>query len=109
MGVLSKQDIPRPARPKETVTVKELGGDVVLQGLFLRHRLALASPEKEPFERICRVLAGTVLDAEGHPIFDVDEWETWGAQNYEAFFRLLEIVYRLSGYGDAAKNPKAQS
>src|SRR4026208_925770 len=110
MTVLSKQDIPRPSRPKETVAVPDLGGDVVVQALLLKEQFELSSaPDAGVFGRITKMLSTSVVDAEGKPIFSVEEWEVWGATHIDATLLLLDTVKRLSGIGGDEKKDSAPS
>lgn len=97
MPVLNKSDIKEPMLPKETVTVPELGGDVVVRGLLLRDRLALFAKKEVDFGDFSKTLAVTVIDANGEPIFDQDGWENFGAANFAAAMNLFEVASRLSG------------
>ena len=97
---LKKSEIKPPVLPKETHDVPELGGEVVVRGLLLSERLALfadAQADGGRFSHIARLLACVVIDAEGKPVFTADEWEQFGASNFEAVLRVFEIARRLSG------------
>lgn len=95
---LNKADIKRPVLPKEAVQVDELCGEVVVRGLLLRERVELFhSGQKQWSARISEILAATVLDAAGEPVFTVQEWEEFGAKHFEACARLLAVANRLSG------------
>lgn len=111
MALLRKANIARPSVQKETVSVPELGGDIVVRGTMLDERLALIfgvtategegpATEDDPRERythIARLLAYAVVDADGQPIFSVDDWKEFGGQYYAATLRLYGIAKRLSG------------
>lgn len=109
MTVLSKQDIPRPALPKETVDVPELGGEVVVQALLLRDQLDLSTKQLKTFGHFSHMLALTVVDANGDPIFSMEEWEVWGASHLDVALKLFGAVKRLSGMGDEEKKEPAPS
>lgn len=97
---LKKSDIKAPVLPKEAVQVAELGGDVIVRGLLLSERLALFAGINEAgkaFAHIPRVLAATVHDADGLPVFSEAEWEAFGASSFEAALRLFAVARRLSG------------
>ena len=98
-GVLKKGDVKRPVLPKETVTVPELGGDVVVRGLLLSERLAIFSPREgvNQFAHIGELLAATVVDCAGEAIFTATEWEEFGAKDFSAALNLFQVARRLSG------------
>lgn len=97
---LKKSEIKAPVLPKEAVPVAELGGEVIVRGLLLSERLALfagINEEGKAFAHIPRVLAATVQDADGLPVFNEQEWEAFGASSFEAALRLFAVARRLSG------------
>lgn len=93
---LKKSDIKKPVLPKEAVQVDELGGEVIVRGLLLRQRLELFG-NKQAEARIGQMLAATVIDAEGLPVFTADEWEEFGAVHFDACLKLFTVAQRLSG------------
>lgn len=99
MGVLNKADIKRPTLPKETVDVPELGGEVVVQGLRLRERLAIFADREgaQKFAHVGELLAAVVVDGAGEPIFTAEEWDEFGSKNYAAAINLFQVARRLSG------------
>lgn len=122
MALLRKCNIPKPSLHKETVDVPELGGEVVVRGTMLDERLALvfgAAPApkeagqptaeddpRESYQHIARLLAYAVIDADGEPVYTIDEWAEFGGQHFAATLRLYKIARRLSGMdaGEAKKN-----
>lgn len=124
MALLKKCNIAKPSVRKETIAVAELGGEVVVRGTMLDERLALvfgASPatgaaddepgadleEEDPrrkYRHIARLLAYAVVDANGEPIYTVDEWAEFGGQHFGATLQLYSAARRLSGMdADEAK------
>lgn len=98
MALLKKANIPAPVLPKETVEVPELGGEVVVRGMLLRERIDLFfDAEKNGHGHLSKVLAATVIDADGVPVYTRDEWEQFGARNTSAVLRLFEVAKRMSG------------
>lgn len=100
MALLKKSDIARPVLPRETVTVSELGGDVVVRGLLLSEKLALFSSINAAgrvYSEITVILADTVLDADDQTVFTIREWEEFGNKNHEAVLKLFAVARRLSG------------
>jgi hypothetical protein len=109
MSVLSRKDIARPVLPQETVPVPALNGDVIVRGLVLSDRLEFALNGHDQYKMIAEVLARCVRDAEGEPIFSVDEWQIFGVRNQEAVLTLFTVAQRLSGVGDDEKKDAAPS
>lgn len=97
MALLKKSQIPEPILPKEVVDVPELGGEVVVRGLLLKDRLALFQDSGSGHANLARMLASTVRDADGLPVFTVDEWEVFGSANFPAVAKLFDVARRLSG------------
>jgi len=97
MAVLNKSDIKPPTLPKETVTVSELGGDVIVRGLLLRERLDLYDARDAGNATIAKLLARTVVDAKHQPVFTEEEWEVFGARHGKAAIELFAVAKRLSG------------
>ena len=97
MAILKKSQIPAPVLPTEAVEVPELGGEVVVRGLLLKDRLALFLDSDKGHANLSRLLAATVRDGDGLPVFSADEWEVFGTQNFEAVVRLFSVARRLSG------------
>lgn len=99
MGILKRADIAPPTPlGKETVAVPALGGEVVVRGMTLTERLVVSATEGkvEAFEGIAFALSRCVLDAEGEPLMDREQWELWGAANTPAAIDLFVAVKRLS-------------
>lgn len=109
MALLKKSQIASPVLPKETVDVAELGGEVVIRGLLFSERLALFARVDEKgkaFAEIPQLLALTVIDGDGEPVFTAEQWEAFGARHMETLLHLFSIAKRLSGLDAeaAAKN-----
>lgn len=115
MALISKKSITAPALPEQVVPVPELGGDVLVRGLDLGKRMALAHQFKNKeaarvnFGHLAPLLALTVLDADDEPVFTEKQWSAWGAQHLEAALNLWDIAWRLSDLDgkEAKKNAKA--
>ena len=100
MALVKKSAVTAPVLPREAVPVASLGGDVAVRGLLLSERLALFSEVGESgkaFVRIPRILAATVQDADGLPLFTEDEWEAHGAKHQDEALALFAVARRLSG------------
>lgn len=108
MSVLKKEDIARPVRRSETVTVPELGGDVIVRQITLSlYREALRySMEHEHEVPIARILADCVVDADQAPVFDEAEWEVWSTGHFNVVVVLYEKIERLSGLRDREATAK---
>jgi hypothetical protein len=105
MGVLNKINIARPTPPKEVVDVPELGGEIIVRGLMLSDRVRILGAASRGAMSISELLASAIVDAEMEPVFTVDEWEAFGAQNFVASLQLFKKAKELSGL-DAETNAK---
>lgn len=95
MGILKRADVAPPTPlGKETVAVPALGGDVVVRGMTLSERLVVSSADG--FEGISFALSRCVLDADGEPLLDRDQWEIFGANHTQTAIDLFVVVKRLS-------------
>jgi hypothetical protein len=96
---LRKSEIKAPVLPKEAVQVNELGGEVIVRGLLLRERLAIfnGADTGVNFAHIGQLLAATVVDADGLPIYTADEWDQFGNRHFSAALSLFQVARRLSG------------
>jgi len=107
MTVLLKSQIQSPILPSETCDVPELGGEIIVRGLLLRDRLALAvSGSDNKFSNLSAMLACTVVDAESKAIFTQDQWEEFGSAHFEAALKLFGIAQKLSGMGSDGSEKK---
>lgn len=115
MAVVNRKALATPALPKETVPVEAFGGDVVVCGLLLTQRLALQArirhlnvgaevdPSVDPTIAIVpEMLAQTVVDDEGKPVFDAAQWQTFGAVHQAQALQLFNTAMRLSGFDSEA-------
>ncbi|HWO99202.1 MAG TPA: hypothetical protein VNL74_01040 [Methylococcus sp.] len=96
MALLKRSQIDRPVRKREAMDCPELCGEVVVQALLLRDKIEFLQ-EGSGAGHVSRLLAATVVDADGEPLFTADEWEVFGADHIEAVNRLFEVAARLSG------------
>jgi hypothetical protein len=92
MAVLNKDNIARPTAPKEVVDVIELGGEVIVRGVTLTQRIDLANNPS-----IAKALSYCVVDAENNPIFNEQEWEDFGANQFAVCMSLFQKAKKLSG------------
>lgn len=95
--LLKKADIARPVLPTRAVPVAALGGSVMVRGLLFSERMALFAVEAQAITQVPRLLALTVHDADGAPVFSVDEWEAFGAAHPQEIFEVFEVAMELSG------------
>lgn len=105
MAVINKDNVPPPVVPKETVTVPELGGDVIVRGLLLTDRIRFFQKEQSGKLAVSSMLAFTVIDANGDEIFTEEQWEAFGAKNFTVALDLFNKAKQLSGM-DATVNKK---
>lgn len=100
-----------PVLRKEVVEVPSLG-EVVVRMLRLSERLSLGRAVTEVREGvrsedffIPRLLAATVADQAGKPVYTVDEWDIFAAEHPDDASLLSDAALRLGGFGGtAAKN-----
>lgn len=100
MPLLKKANVTAPVLPKETVPVAALGGEVVVRGLLLSERLSLFAGIREDgkaFAHLPSMLAATVQDADGLPLFNEQEWEAFGAKHFQEALALFAVARKLSG------------
>lgn len=102
---------PAPSVPEETVTVPELNGEVLVRGLLLKDRLAIAVTDG--YERMALMLAVCVFcqDDKGQPVplYSADEWERFGSRHYSAAINLWDVTRRLSDIEGEAAEKKSVS
>ncbi len=103
---------PPPDLPFEDVEVPVLGG-VRVRGLTLSQRMAFraragkqAADDAQAFAAIPELLAMSVVDAQGNPVYSAARWDTYGATHEAAALDLFNAAMRVSGLsgGDAKKN-----
>jgi len=105
--VIRKADLPaQDPLPREEIEVPELGGSVIVRGVGLTYRLAMATDRSSKARGVSTMLANCVLDADDEPLMSAEAWEAWGAKHIEASMRLADVALRLSGFNaeDTAKN-----
>ena len=106
--VIKKSDIARPVRRSEVMQVDELKGEVVIQQMTLEMYLSMLKygSTHDNTAPMSMVLAACVLDADGTPVFDEQEWEAWAPANLKIVFELYARIKKLSGVDldDAVKN-----
>lgn len=114
--MILKSATPAPSLPEETVSVPELHGEVLVRGLMLKDRLAIALADG--YERMAAMLAACVFahDDKGMPVplYTAEEWERFGSRHYTAAINLWDVTRRLSDMeGEAAEkkppSPKSAS
>ena len=106
MGVIRRADAPKAIRPKETVDVPELGGEVIVQMPTLSDQLAIMEFEK--YKQPAETLARSVIDADGERLYSAEEWEIKAVQHPGAANQLLEVAKALSLQA-SEKKPDAPS
>lgn len=104
VAVLKKGAIAAPTLPRRTVDVPSLGGAVVVRGLKLSQRLAMAVgvDAEDRFRMVPAMLAVTVVDAADEPIFTESQWEEFGAAHLGDAMTLFDAARALSGMDEAA-------
>jgi hypothetical protein len=98
--ILSETDL-----KKETVTVKEWGGDVIVSEMSgaTRDSWEQAIREKDASGRIvsprAKLIVFTVVDEKGNRIFKDDDIEGIGKLSSEALEKVCAVAMRLNGLG----------
>jgi len=122
MTLLSRADVQPAAQPTETVPAPALGGDVIVRGITLSDRLAIASliaPDYAPragesaadararagAAAVAHYLARAVVLEDGLPLYTAAEWEYVGARHIDATMELYRVAKRLAGM-DAEETQK---
>ena len=109
MAVIKRGEVAAPVLPKETIEAPALGGEVVVRGLLLSERLAIqkrittlskqqADGAGDVHAILPVLLAICVLDADGFPVFDHDQWQAFGASHASQAIALFNAAWRLSGF-----------
>ena len=97
---INRNDLARPALPRETVAMPALGGDVIVRGLLLGERLGLFADVREDgksYAHISKMLAAAVVGDDGLALMTEAEWEVFGGQQFSAVLELFAVARRLSG------------
>lgn len=105
MPVINKANVPPPVLPKQVVDVPELGGEVIVRGLLLSDRVRIMNKARDGGVMVTDLLACTVVDADGQPVYSAKEWEEFGASNFNRSLELFKVSRSLSGL-DAEVNEK---
>lgn len=104
-----------PEVPEEVVPFPPAGGDVLVRGMLMTRRLAndrIHAAERLPLEGeselqahgragariVTRILAQTVVDPDGEPLFTEEEWDRYGVLHRNDVFRIFNVAMRLSGH-----------
>lgn len=103
--VIIKANVPPPVLPKQVVDVPELGGEVIVRGLLLSDRVRVMNMAASSGVMVSDLLACTVVDAAGDPIYTKADWEEFGASNFNVCLELFKTAKALSGL-DAEVNEK---
>jgi hypothetical protein len=98
--ILSKTEL-----KKETVTVEEWGGDVIVSEMSgtTRDGWEQAVREKDASGRLvsprAKLIVFTVVDEKGNRIFKDDDIEAIGKLSSEALEKIIAVAMRLNGLG----------
>jgi hypothetical protein len=114
MSLITGEQAPPDELPFEDMPVPPLGGSVRVRALLLSDQLEIEQrlaqiPEDDKSKRfriIPEVLARSVVDANGRPLFNATRWEIFGAKNRGHALDLFNKAWYLSGMGgdEAKKN-----
>ena len=112
MNILSKDAIlAADDLPRETVSVPEWGGEVLVRTMSGTDRDAFEASLLEKDGRMenvrARLVALTLCDSQGDRLFDDSEFAALGRKSARALDRVFSVAQRLNGIGvdqvDAAK------
>ena len=65
----------------------------------------MAKAHKNGFIDVSELLAPTVVDDKGEPIYTVEQWEQYGADHYKSALDLFSVAMEVCGL-DAEANKK---
>jgi hypothetical protein len=123
MALIERSAAPvAPTLPQETVSVAELGGDVIVRGLLLSERWRLmdvtekaqavcpGESEEQAQTRAGReivfsTLAVCVVLADGLPLWKPADWDAFGSKHPKVVLDLYKLSNRLAGL-DGKDNEK---
>lgn len=100
MTMLDHNSIKAPTLRKQTATVPELGGDVVVRGLLLSERFALFEGINDAGAKhvqMARLLSMAVVDAKDQSLMSERQWDIFGAEHFGPMKALFDIAKTLSG------------
>lgn len=111
--IVDKSNLTPFAVSEETVFFPPVNGEVVLRGWTLGERLKFFDDIKDeaPYSYMSKVLAESVRDANGEPLFTAPEWDALGGMYFVDTIDLYNRVNRLIGgdVNDAKKNSLTES
>jgi hypothetical protein len=98
--VLTRDAILGMSPPKETVAVPEWGGSITITAMSIVQRLDYerwaASLGGESVDAIVGILAFTIVDEAGQPLFTLADLKALEAQSAAVIIRLNKIALRLN-------------
>lgn len=114
MTALTRAGVQPADLPTETVPAPALGGDVIVRGLTLTDRLAVAQTLAPAYAQqegeadtdararvgaasVAQYLARAVVLDDGQPLYTAPEWEHVGGKHIDTVMALYAVVKRLSG------------
>jgi hypothetical protein len=99
----------QPIAPgEEEVQVDALGDSVLVRALVLSRSLAFTKEIRELGPRhVPKLLAETVLAADGLPVYTAGEWDAFGTQHIDDTMNLYKVACRLSGLDEDEAEKKA--
>lgn len=113
MALLSRDQVKPAPLPSETHPMPSLGGDVIVRGALTSSRLELelanAGQAMQLKVLVPKLLAMSVVDANGQPLFTEEEWNEHGAQHYAECIGLFNVAMRLWGFDGEANRKNSQA
>jgi hypothetical protein len=112
MGLLTREQIveaSKAALPRRTVTVPELGGDVIVRGMsgkdlsLFNESLFTGKGKKRKVVTVniqAKMAVRCMEDADGNRLFTEDDAKWLGNLRADALGRIFKAIQELSGLGD---------
>lgn len=105
MAVLRRVDLASPVLHQEEVEVPALGGAVIVRAMPLNVLFdVIDSARADSANAVPKLLAQSVVDADGEPLWSAEQWATWGASQFEATLALYQAAQRVCGIGKLAQD-----
>lgn len=98
---MKRDQVKFPTRPETPVEIKPLGGTFTARSISLAMRLALRDLDETQFGPA--LLSLTILDEDGQPIGDSDQWGDFILAHEEEAFSLIKTCTQVNGFDDQKK------
>lgn len=82
--------------------VESIGGEVIVQGMLLRERLAFMErsslKDADQIGLTYELMCDLVLADDDQPVFTAAEWELFSTAHEKDFFAVLKVLQALNGF-----------